>query len=312
MESKLESNIEKVNNICASNGTEDSPWSPEESDIRRNQLEENECNNIEPSQTDKSVNDIGTSIPSSDKVPYRTKLLICIDSNRKFLNTKMFWKLAGTTWKFCEKIHQVTRVFNNERFKVLEAVLISCGVDDIDTKSGSDVSDELVETIKQIKQKYSSIKIIVSEVTPRNDARDGEVHKCNKKVRNSLQGLDDVYLVEQSNLRDANWSMFHDTKHIKKNCIPKFASNLKKGLHKAYGMERPRRMVRRNSTSRFSRFPDTRRSYHRQISNGEVNKNPLESRLTETDDDHEDDDADSYSDIKKEILNKIANAIKDL
>ena len=195
-----------------------------------------------------------------------TKLLICIDSNREFLDSKMFWKPGGTLWKECSTTEDVSMIFRNESFNKLEVVVINCGVDDIDAYPGPVVADKLLDTVNEIRMKYPSVKIVVSEITPRNDLRDSEVIRCNEKLTQSLRGIPNIFLVEQGNLRDADWSMFYDVKHIKQGAIATFAANLKKGIRTAYGMELPLNMVRkRNSQRRHSNNGGSVRVYRRQV-----------------------------------------------
>ena len=66
-----------------------------------------------------------------------TKLIICIDSNRKYLDHRLFWKPDGTKWIPTGEIENVNRDYNGKKYSNLQAVLISCGVKDIDTKTGS-------------------------------------------------------------------------------------------------------------------------------------------------------------------------------
>lgn len=99
-------------------------------------------------------------------------------------------------------IQHVKNVFTSDKFSDLQGVLISCGVNDIDRKSGNDVADEILELIKFINQSYPSVKIIVSEVTPRMDERDHEVKICNDKLLKSIPYLNNVIFVEQNNLRN--------------------------------------------------------------------------------------------------------------
>ena len=37
----------------------------------------------------------------NDTKPYKTNLLVCMDSNQKYINRRLFWKLNGTRWKPC-------------------------------------------------------------------------------------------------------------------------------------------------------------------------------------------------------------------
>ena len=87
---------------------------------------------------------------------------------------------------------------------------------------------------------YPNAKIIVSELTPRKDARDNEVIECNKPLVSYVKSKEYMYFAKQSNLRDPDYTFFDDAKHIKKTKIGRYASNLKIALRKAYGVEDPR------------------------------------------------------------------------
>ena len=63
----------------------------------------------------------------------------------------------------------------------------------------------MLNLINEIKQLYPNVKIIVSEITPRKDHRDGEVQICNEELSESTKKLVNVYIVEQRNLRDPDW-----------------------------------------------------------------------------------------------------------
>ena len=45
-----------------------------------------------------------------------------------------------------------------------------------------------------------------------------------------IDSIESGTLVKHDNLRNPDWSLFHDVKHIKKRSIPKFVKNLKQGL----------------------------------------------------------------------------------
>lgn len=165
-----------------------------------------------------------------------TTLLICMDSNMKFVDHKRFWKEKGTAWKRCTRLEHIENVFSKESFTNLQAVLISCGVNEMDKRPGKEVAEHIIHIIMAIKATYPSVKIILGEATPRNDDRDIEVRKCNEALAHLIKNINESTFVKHDNLRDPEWSCFHDAKHIKKNEIPKFVINLKQGLRSALGV----------------------------------------------------------------------------
>ena len=69
------------------------------------------------------------------------------------------------------------------KIRQLKHVFINVGVNDLDTESPEEVSKQFERIIAILREKYEGIKIIVSEITPRKDAKDTEVIKCNTMLK---------------------------------------------------------------------------------------------------------------------------------
>lgn len=173
---------------------------------------------------------------SKKETNYCTILLVCIDSNQKFLNRRKLWTLDETTYKSCETIHDVRQVVNDDKFPDLKYIFIHTGTTDIERKSGRHVHDEFLDVISFIRQEYPTVKIILSQITPRTDERDNEVRACNCLIETNMSQLDYITVVNHDYLRNANGSYYYDEKHIHKNAIWRFAANIKRGLREAYGI----------------------------------------------------------------------------
>ena len=63
-----------------------------------------------------------------------------------------------------------------------------------------------------------------------------EVIICNRLITEWAKDRVYIHLTKHINLRDPEWSMFHDAKHVDRNAIPRFTANLKKALRSAYGI----------------------------------------------------------------------------
>ena len=201
----------------------------------------------------------------------------------------------------------------------IENVLISCGVNDIDEKPGLDVALEIINTVNRIKLEHPLTKIVVSEVTPRNDVRDSEVRACNSELHERLNDLENVFLVKLDNLRDETWSKYRDVKHIKERCIPLFAATLKAGLRKAQNTFRPNRQnynrqgetLTYNNPPRHSNY-DSLEAQHRPFGNssrqGNINSNvPINQRLLDISANNV-----THSSPKQTLIPKLADVIKCL
>ena len=159
------------------------------------------------------------------------------DSNSKFIDCRKLWTIKKTKWKRCGNLNEVKTKLTDTNYSGLKYMLINVGVNDTDENSGISVFNRLTEIIGYIKQKYKGIKIILGEITPRADNRDHEVVNCNNLINEFANTNTNIYIAHHENLRDEKNTFLHDNKHIKKDCLGRFAANLKKALRKAYGLE---------------------------------------------------------------------------
>ena len=157
------------------------------------------------------------------------ELLIFIDSNRKHIDWRKFWKINGSEKCFCGNLWNIREKIEKE----------NVGVNDLDRQDANEVFQQLVQIINIIRQKFVNTKITLSEITPRMDDRDQEVKKCNILINQFGEENDYIFIARHSNLRDLHGTMFDDDKHITINAVPRFVSNIKRALEKAYGIVKP-------------------------------------------------------------------------
>ena len=165
-------------------------------------------------------------------------LLILIDSNRRHVDWKTFWTLKGSERK-CGSLFKVEEVIQNMNIRHLKYVVINIGVNDLDTKSAEKVFRQLQKVIELLREKFEGINIFLSEITPRTDARDTEVIRCNEMIETYSQNKEFICLSKHNNLRTDVKRFFSDTKHISVNAIPIVVANIKRSLRKAYGIVKP-------------------------------------------------------------------------
>ena len=163
------------------------------------------------------------------------KLVVWMDSNGKHIKPELFWKQEGTIYERTYTIQDVNNALDKNRVKKIGCILISCGVNDIEDRSGREVANGLISLIGRIRQEHPETKIVLSEVTP-YDARDREVRLCNGILHEELADAN-VRIVKLEPLRDAKWSKFrNDRKHVKVEHVKLFASLLIDSLKEAHGL----------------------------------------------------------------------------
>ena len=129
------------------------------------------------------IPDIHTPSHSGDArsiIEKEVDLLICMDSNSRYMDFRKLWMLRNS--ERTQYLNQLSQYIHDSDIKKQNYILINTGLNDIDTKSGIQVFSEIKKTINLIKTKYPNTKIIMCEVTPRDDIRDVHVIECNKLV----------------------------------------------------------------------------------------------------------------------------------
>ena len=191
-----------------------------------------EINNVKSGNSSENVITENINHSDSDDID----ILFCFDSNRKFLNFRKLWTLKGSKRIRCSTITSLNKILSETNIKKLNYILISSGCNDLDTKEPGQLIEEIKNTINDINIKFPGIKIILSQITPRKDEIDRAVVEYNTLLVNLYEYEPNIFIVDHNNLRDENYSMLFDNKHIHRRAVPLFASNIKKALRKAYGI----------------------------------------------------------------------------
>ena len=169
----------------------------------------------------------------------KTELIMCFDSNVKYINQRKLWDLDGTKHIRCGTLDEVMDVINsNIEYSNLKYFFVSCGCNDLDYRNGGEVFMSIKQIVEKLKVLYPDIKIILSEITPRMDAADEKVKTTNTLLDPYSKQCDNVFLTRHSNMRKKEFFMPNDSKHFVKDCIPKFVSNIKYTLRIAYGRKK--------------------------------------------------------------------------
>ena len=81
-----------------------------------------------------------------------------------------------------------------------------------------------------------NLKIILSEITPRMDSLDTQVKALNAMLNQFVEKSENLFITLNSNLRNPDFFKYPDPKHLRYECIGRFAANIKKALRTAYGI----------------------------------------------------------------------------
>ena len=174
--------------------------------------------------------------PGATRRPHLRKSILFMDSNLAFLDPEMLWK--NLTLIPCGTTHILRDKLRDACLNDYEIVFIHTGVNNIDTEDGEVVAKDIIDIVQKLRHHHPSIKVIVSEITPRQVFRDDEVVKCNELLRSTLKTTENVTMAFHSNLRNDQWS-FHkknDDKHFSRISISMFASNIKNAFRACLGI----------------------------------------------------------------------------
>ena len=166
----------------------------------------------------------------------KKKIVILTDSNGKRLDKKKFCHpvpLNEITWQICYTLKQINEELNSLRDVGFDMIVICCGTNDTDERTGVEVANELIGIVHRIKQEHPHTKIVLSETTPRQHHRDQEIQQCNQVLHEHLDQMPGLSIAIQSGLREGNWVLYEDDKHIKRNRINVYAGNIKTAMREA-------------------------------------------------------------------------------
>ena len=101
-----------------------------------------------PNEANEATSESGETIEDENEQEMRindtTKLIMCMDSNSKYLDRRKLWDLDGTEHKKCYTLSQVSRVVErNIEYRNLKHFLISVGCNDLETKEPEEVFNDI-------------------------------------------------------------------------------------------------------------------------------------------------------------------------
>ena len=170
--------------------------------------------------------------PDNTKRGSKRSVMLC-DSNRKHLVADQLWR--GIEIIPCGSVRDLKTMIPTIELEHTRLLIINVGVNDLDKKDGRDVFNELKSILEDITKSVPHIKIVLSEITPRNDERDAQVIICNALLKDAFSRSRNVTIAHHNKLRNSEWSFHEDAKHLSRISIGKFAWNLKNAIRSAMG-----------------------------------------------------------------------------
>ena len=167
------------------------------------------------------------------------EMLVLMDSNNHFIDWNRFFSFVrgAKNCTFCGSLYDVQKIVTENRTtRKIDYVVLSIGVNDLDTKSAEEVLEQLKIVVELMRNKHDQPKIIIGEATPRRDDRDYEVVKYNNIMNDYVNEHEFLFLAKQSKLRTDDGRHYYDEKHITQYAIPIFVASLKRAMRAAYGL----------------------------------------------------------------------------
>ena len=163
----------------------------------------------------------------------RVKIILCMDSNAKYLDRRRLWNLNSAEHCKCYTLRDVNKVINPKvRHTSLEYFMLSIGCNDRDHKSAQKVFNDVKNLVVKIQWVYPGIKIIVGAVTSRMDEKE-ELVKVNTLINTYIESTENtssatvIYVIRNSSAMEIQ-SIWRD-------CISQYAANIKLGHRVACG-----------------------------------------------------------------------------
>ena len=166
-----------------------------------------------------------------------SEILVCWDSNRKYVDTKLLWKANKTSYKTAPVLKEVFQIVDNTEYCNLSCILIHCGTNDLEAERATtgSIFKMINDLVEHIHAKYPTVKILLSELLPRNDYLDDAVMDINDKIINTYEKDKSVYVIRHRHLRALRRDeLLSDKKHLRPEIAKRFAGSFRKGIQWAF------------------------------------------------------------------------------
>ena len=159
-------------------------------------------------------------------------VMLC-DSNRKFLNINRLCNNRNSKMIPCNTTTKAMEIIDTPRFKVSKALIINIGVNDAEHLTPEEIINNQIELVEKAMSAFPNAKIILSDITPRDDKCDVEVPRINDGIDRVIKSYRNVFHVYNGNLRYSDY--YHHVKHLsRKYGVPALARNIKSVLREAF------------------------------------------------------------------------------
>ena len=159
-------------------------------------------------------------------------VMLC-DSNRKFLNINRLCNIRNSKMIPCNTTTKAMEIIDTPRFKVNKALIINTGVNDVERLTPEEIINNQIKLVEKAMSAFPGAKIILSDITPRDDKFDVEGPTINDGIDRVIKSYRNVFHVYNGNLRYSDY--YHDVKHLsRKYGVPALARNIKSVLREAF------------------------------------------------------------------------------
>lgn len=174
---------------------------------------------------DNSNNPETTNKPSSNhKNRQQTpEIVLIIDSNGKYLNTKRLFPGTRVSKIHCSTIEQATGVINDPYFTNPKHIIIHTGTNNIQEQQEV-IVDKFLQLTETAQQKFPQSKLILSCLLPRRDISNNITQQINTELADKTRSKPSIHLAQHHSIPPQH---LYDNKHLNKQGVSILAREFK-------------------------------------------------------------------------------------
>lgn len=153
----------------------------------------------------------------------KEEIIILMDSNGKYINTKKLCKNKTTKRIVCFTADKAKDIVEKPHFEDPKQILIHVGTNDMEQLSNADCIKSLSNLISDTSKKFPNTKVFYSNLLARNDEHQSRVKALNATIYKQIESLPNVHVIDNSNI---STEFLHDRKHLNKEGVRVFARNI--------------------------------------------------------------------------------------
>ncbi|XP_034558255.1 uncharacterized protein LOC117826367 [Notolabrus celidotus] len=151
------------------------------------------------------------------------EVVLLMDSNGKYLDTKRLFPGLSTSAKRCRNTGQAMELLSQDTLGNPQYIVVHTGTNDLHSLHQS-TAEAMTKVAERASREFPDSRVIVSTLLPRTDTPPHVIHEINMEISRNCASFPNIHLAHHTNI--GTWHLY-DGIHLNKAGVRTFAKTLK-------------------------------------------------------------------------------------